>query len=338
VIPHVEIPSIKLFGPIELHPFGLLVATGIMMGSWFAQRRAQQQKIDLVDIRGAVVWAVVVGFVGAHLVSIVYYFPDRVADEGFLVLLKIWDGISSVGGFVGALIGLHIYFGRESRPFPVQLAVCATPFVAAWVTAVNVTAGQTLLLVSFALLLVYYHRGDRPWMRHADVIVQALVLGWVFGRLGCTVAFDHPGQVSHFFLAEEYKDGLPRHNLGFYEFLYTLVVMLPAILWLFRRRPKPGVISATALILYCPIRFVLDFLRSTDREGSDLRYLGLTPAQYATIGLLILGVWLLIRAWRGDFDKPLESPSGQSNRRPARRNGGPTSGGSRKRSRKKGRR
>ena len=40
----------------------------------------------LDDIRGAVLWSVVVGFVGAHLVAILAYYPERLEAEGFTAI------------------------------------------------------------------------------------------------------------------------------------------------------------------------------------------------------------------------------------------------------------
>jgi len=47
--------------------------------------------------------------------------------------------------------------------------------------------------------------------------------------------------------------------------------------------------------LYAPVRFALDFFRSTDLPNSDVRYSGLTPAQYGSLILLCAGTVLLLR-------------------------------------------
>ena len=60
--------------------------------------------------------------------------------------------------------------------------------------------------------LAIYFRG-RPWLVEADILMQALVVGWVFGRLGCTLVHDHVGAPSAFPLAIRFPDG-PRHDLG----------------------------------------------------------------------------------------------------------------------------
>lgn len=143
----------------------------------------------------------------------------------------------------------------------------------------------------------YFWRKKKPWLLHSEVAVQGLVLGWIFGRLGCTLVHDHPGIHTDFFLAINYPDG-PRHDLGFYEFLYTLLVLFPVSLWIHARRAVTGTNLATMVMLYAPFRFVCDFLRVSDRVESDKRYLGLTPAQYGCIIVFAAALSLLVHLWK----------------------------------------
>ena len=94
-----------------------------------------------------------------------------------------------------------------------------------------------------------------------------------------------------------YPDG-PRHDLGLYELLFTIV--MTAILFRYNRKPRPpGRIIALAALMYAPARFVLDFLRATDVARPDERYVGLTPAQWACLATAALGVYLWRRGARG---------------------------------------
>ncbi|MGB5218829.1 MAG: prolipoprotein diacylglyceryl transferase family protein [Smithella sp.] len=155
----------------------------------------------------------------------------------------------------------------------------------------------------FGFLLFVYTKKVRSPLLFAECILQGLVLGWIFGRLGCTIAFDHPGKLSNFFLAFDQPGGA-RHNLGFYEFLFTSLILFPATLFLHRFQVKPGTYSVVVLILYMPVRFFMDFLRldAVEKEG-DMRYLGLTPAQYGCILLFMLALFLAVRL--------LQTPSAQ---------------------------
>lgn len=244
MIPYFQIPPLHIVGSYALQPFGTLVVTGILLGAWMAQRRAREHGIERSEMSNTVFSAVAPGLLGARVFDYLFY--------GTGPLLSL--GLSSYGGFLGALIGMTVYFTWFNR---------------------------------------------KAWLEYADIIVQSLVLGWIFGRLGCTVAHDHPGYLTDFFLAVQYPGGA-RHNLGLYEFVYTLVVLFPATLWLNAYERKKGyhlgLHVGAASLLYGPVRFVLDMMRSTDQVASDERYWGLTPAQYASLALTVYGAVMLSRA------------------------------------------
>jgi phosphatidylglycerol:prolipoprotein diacylglycerol transferase len=171
-----------------------------------------------------------------------------------LLLLRLWEGLSSFGGFVGAFVG-----------------------AIAW--------------------RVHYKAELLPY---ADIVASSFPVSWTFGRLGCTVAHDHPGVFSDFFLAVRYPDG-GRHDLGFYELLIT--VPIAALFLVLRRKPRPwGFYGGVLCAYYAPLRFCLDFLRERPESVApglfgtgDVRYLGLTPAQWACLPLFSLGIHLLMR-------------------------------------------
>jgi phosphatidylglycerol:prolipoprotein diacylglycerol transferase len=141
-------------------------------------------------------------------------------------------------------------------------------------------------------LFLWCKRNDQPVMPYADSLAFGLATGWMFGRLGCFTAHDHPGSHTSFFLAVRYPDG-PRHDLGLDEALWAAgISLLFAIL---RRKRRPLGIYVTILtIAYAPVRFGLDFLRATDVAEPDPRYFGLTPAQWGCFAVLVAGIGLAI--------------------------------------------
>jgi len=248
-LPYGKPPSLEL-GPLSFHVFGFLVGTAIIAGTVVSSRRSKLLGLDERVLNEVAMWAVVPGMIGAHLYSAVFYFPEKVLEDP-LYLLYFWEGISSFGGFLGGAAGVVYYFRKNRLPF---------------------------------------------W-DHGEPLLYGFVFAWIFGRMGCTVAFDHPGLATDFFLGMPYPQALAvhgvveaagtvRHNLGFYECLYSMIMF--AVLWSQRSRPLfAGWIMSTTLLLYCPIRFALDFLRA-----SDAVYLGMTAGQYAAIGLFVVGLWV----------------------------------------------
>jgi phosphatidylglycerol:prolipoprotein diacylglycerol transferase len=66
-------------------------------------------------------------------------------------------------------------------------------------------------------------------------------------------------------------------------------------------------------MVYAPGRFALDFLRNEDLGHSDVRYFGLTPAQYGCMVILVAGFFVLRRAkryppWPEPGTKPFVDP------------------------------
>lgn len=266
MIPYLSPPEFHIPLPftehhITLYGFGMCVAAAILFGSWVMQRRVAKLGLDLDTARDLLYAVFIGGFVGAHLVDVFVYRPAELAQDP-LLLFKVWNGISSFGGFVGALAGVLVFF----RLRPVSR--------------------------------------ERFW-GYCEATTWALPFGWILGRLGCSLAHDHPGIKSDCFLAVatppvadqqryDLPDG-PFLDLGMLEFGYTL--LLCGVLLILDRKPRPvGFYITCVPILYAPVRFGLDFLRLR-----DARYLGLTPGQYIAIGLAVFAIWLWRRRPRGVY-------------------------------------
>jgi phosphatidylglycerol---prolipoprotein diacylglyceryl transferase len=246
MIPYFEQPQLHL-GPITIHAFGALIATGILLAFRVIRNRAPRDGLDPVLAERLAMRMVIVGFIMAHIVDRLAYYPRDVLANP-LSLLYIWQSISSFGGFIGAVL--------------------------------------------VAFLFMRSHRGNLGW-RYLDLIAYAFPLAWMFGRMGCTVAFDHPGLETHFFLGERYSDHVVRHNLGLDEALYTAVLVL-LFHQLGKGKPRaPGFFVGLLPLVYAPVRFLLDFLRI-----DDARYFGLTPGQYGSVLLVVAGTTVIHRAVR----------------------------------------
>jgi phosphatidylglycerol:prolipoprotein diacylglycerol transferase len=247
LIPYFHQPGIAL-GPVSIYAFGVLVGTGIFVTFLIIRHRALALNLDNSLIEQMILWILVAGFLMAHIFDRIAYFPAETLDDP-LSLLRIWDGISSFGGFLGATIGIFLFF-RYSK----------------------IRAGR--------------------W-QYLDLIAYAFPVAWVFGRTGCFVAYDHPGIPTSFFLGQVYSDGIVRHNLGFEEALYMLPVAVLFLALGHNKTHRGGFFVGLLCVLYAPARFLLDFLRIIDEK-----YFGLTPGQYGSILLLLLGAWIL---WRSRY-------------------------------------
>lgn len=124
---------------------------------------------------------------------------------------------------------------------------------------------------------------------YADCIAWGAAPGWTVGRIGCFLIHDHPGTLTHFFLAVKQPDGAARHDLGLYDGLLSLFIFF-VLMVVRRKKPRHGTLVLTLMGVYASVRFFLDFLRVT-----DVRYLGFTPAQYASVLMLCMVVWFVVK-------------------------------------------
>ncbi len=103
MIPYVKVPELNI-GPVPLHPFGLLVATGVIVGTALATSRARKRGFDLDRLNSFITWMLVVGFVCGHMLDEIFYHPEEIAQDGPRFFM-LWEGLSSFGGFTGGSSG-----------------------------------------------------------------------------------------------------------------------------------------------------------------------------------------------------------------------------------------
>ena len=136
----------------------------------------------------------------------------------------------------------------------------------------------------------------KDFLTHCELAAWTICFAWFFGRVGCATVHDHPGAATDFPLGIAFPDGIVRHDLGFYEALWWLVIC--TVVWFADKKPRPqGFYFAIIPIMYAPARFSFDFLRESVHNGGDIRYFGLTPAQYFSVGIFIVGLYWLRRMW-----------------------------------------
>src|SRR5258706_11938167 len=103
MIPWFDIRFPKL-GPLEIHMFGILVATGILVGARLTRRRAAQ--LGLVDelVSSVITFILICGFLVSHWFDVVAY--QLASHPTFWDVINPFGGLSSFGGVVRALGGL----------------------------------------------------------------------------------------------------------------------------------------------------------------------------------------------------------------------------------------
>jgi phosphatidylglycerol:prolipoprotein diacylglycerol transferase len=100
-------------GPLRLRPTGLLTALGIVVGLAVALRAARRDGLDGRTLLRSAALACGLGLVGAHLTHLLAYHPEELDDPW--ALLRLGDGLSSLGGIAGGALGGWLGL-RRARP------------------------------------------------------------------------------------------------------------------------------------------------------------------------------------------------------------------------------
>jgi len=136
--------------------------------------------------------------------------------------------------------------------------------------------------------LVFTRARRLNFLQYAETLIIGLPLGLAIGRIGCYVNRMHPGIRTNLPIGVRYPDGV-RFDLGLME-AFSAALLFGTILLLRRRARPEGFFMAVVMLWYGTVRFFTDFLRI-----EDTRYLGLTPAQYGSLILIIGGVILFVK-------------------------------------------
>jgi prolipoprotein diacylglyceryltransferase len=354
VLPLLTLPffrpeALHIVGPLSIQPFGVLLAAGFILGSLWCQKYARQRGIDPKTYTDILFWIALGAIVGGHIGHI-FYEPKQYLENP-LDILKVWSGLSSFGGYF-ACTALAVWFFRSRGIHPMRggdLLMIGLAFggfigrmgcfvvhdhVGAEVEDTPVWVQNTIghLAVQFPDQDKASEIGaralDDKLPGASGVRSDAMRRGRAFccpedsasERCPCT---EDQAVAAVGAFAKHFPDGAigdRRYDLGLMDSLLWLTVFLALVIA--ARKPRhEGHLLAMAPMIYAPIRLVWDGLRNTDLGGQaqDVRYLGLTPGQWAAFVLFGLGLWTLWMSrrrpvWPGPDDKPWVEPASAKTR------------------------
>lgn len=200
--------------------------------------------------------------------------PKDVIDVAALVL---------IAAFIGARL-VHVFLYE-----PAYYLAHPGEIVKVWEGGLSSFGGFLGAILAAAWFIRRRHIAFLPF---SDAVFGCLPIGYAIGRLGCHITRMHPGIACTNVLCVPFPDGVRRLDLGLLEALLWAIIAV-VVFVLRRRLVRIGMTTALVVGLYGIGRFWLDFLRV-----ADARYLGLTPAQYGSIALVITGMALFIRRAR----------------------------------------
>jgi len=218
VIPWILPPTLNL-GPFTIQAFGVITAIGILVGVQLAARAATRDGLEGRVVQDFAVVGVAAGVIGAHLVHLGFYHQEELREP--LRILMFWEGLSSMGGLLGAIVAAAIWFRRRRLAFQPYSDAFAIGMAPGWgiarlgcfsvhdhpgirsdfFLAVNFPGGARHDLGLYEALLLFAIAGLLYGLRHREALRGKLmaVLGLVYGTGRFLLDFlrARPGEVPY---------------------------------------------------------------------------------------------------------------------------------------------
>jgi phosphatidylglycerol---prolipoprotein diacylglyceryl transferase len=258
-------PQLFHYGRFFLPTYGLLVATGVLLGLWISVRNAQREGIDPDKVWNLGILVVLSGIVGAKILYVAYDWSSYTHWTDIFSLSTLQAGGVFSGGLIGALVAAAWYIRKEHLP---PLATCD-------VCMPGLAFG------------------------HAIGRLGCFAAGCCFGKpTNAWWGVTFTNQVAHQLVETPLNQALQPTQL--FEFAVELANFF-FLMWLLRRKKFDGQVFGAYLIVYGVARFFIEFLRGDPGRGSVFGGL-ISGTQLIAIGLVVLGgfIWWL----KGGAQKP----------------------------------
>ena len=264
-------PVLIHFGNGGLRWYGLLWAIGIY-AAWFINDRMYKHEHCPENWSTYFFFYITIGaFVGSRIGHCLFYgWQDGVNPylEHPLRMLEVWKGgMSSHGGAIGIIIAAWLLNKYRFSRYP--------KFKTSWIWILD------RLCIGVCLTGALIRLGN---LMNSEIYGGPTSLPWGF-------IFVRDGQTE------------PCHPTQIYEMIYLLVafaVTLPLYLKTDARK-REGLLLGVFLIIVFFTRFMLEFIKN-DQEAFEAGHV-LNMGQILSIPFVVLGIFLIIRAYRKSYDE-----------------------------------
>jgi len=270
-------------GPLDIRWYALAYVAGIVFGWWYASRLARinavwrpgEPPVTPLQLDDLVLWITLGIILGGRFGFALFYQPSLYAklfigaDWGErLALFRLWDGgMSFHGGLIGVSLAI-VWFARKNRIRLLSLGDLVAP-----VAPIGLFFGRVANFINGEL---WGRPTDAPW----GMVFCNRTIETTYGFCPAGEVARHPSQL--------YEAGLEG-------------IALAAILWLavfkWRLLAKPGYVTGIFLFGYGLTRASLENVRQPDPGKLSELPLGLTMGMMLSVPMMIIGAWLIWRAW-----------------------------------------
>ncbi|MBT3181409.1 MAG: prolipoprotein diacylglyceryl transferase [Deltaproteobacteria bacterium] len=252
--------KIPLFGGITIHTYGVLVATGFVLGISWAVHESKRLGQDPAKMLDLVFYLLIAAIVGSRVFHV--FISQRTEFfQNPLILFQVWRG------------GLVFYGGL----------ICCL-LVAVWF----IRRHKMKLLITLDIFAPAISIG------HAVGRIGCLMAGCCYGREashGAWYSLTFPGVVDSFA-----PGGTPLFPTQLMEVTGELIIL--SILMIVRRFKRfDGQLMATYLMLYAVLRYFNEFFRGDFERGFVIDP-WLSTSQSLSILLFAVGLFMYIKLWK----------------------------------------
>ena len=270
---------VKLFGPIKIHSYGLMLALAFLTAIWLAQRDAKRKGIDPDTVGDVAIWLLISGVLGARLMFVALN-PSLFLLSQPLSILKIWEGgLVFYGGIIVAVpVGIFILRRRQVDVW--HFADVAVPYVA--------LAHAIGRIGCFLNGCCFGRPSGVPWAVSFPKLLDET------GAIVGSPVYEH--QLYYCdppLISADAARSLPVHPTQLYSAL-GLAIISCLLLLLWRRRMFTGQIFWSYVLVYSAFRFCIEILRGDSLQNPQILW-GLTISQIIGAVLFVIASVILAR-------------------------------------------
>lgn len=240
-----------------LPTYGLLVATGVLLGLWISVRNSARQGIDPDKAWNLGILVVLAGIVGAKVLYVIYEWNHSyVSWTDIFSINTLRSGGVFSGGLLAALVAAVWYIRKEKLP---PLATCDA-------FGPGLALGHAIGRLGCFAAGCCYGKPTHAWwgVTFTNPLANQLVGTPLNEALEPTQLFESAVELANFFL----------------------------LMWMLKRKKFDGQVFGAYLVLYGVARFFIEFLRGDPGRGEVFGGL-MTGTQLIAIGLVVAGgvIW-----------------------------------------------
>lgn len=259
------LPFVEIFG-FSLPMYGLLAILGLFIAVFVATRLANIAGVPASDIVFASFYCAIGILIGAKLMYFITMLPkfitnfDVFLENPFGVIMYVFSGFVFYGGLIGGALGVVLYCKQFKMPL-------------------------------------------KPFMQ---VAAPAIPLMHGIARIGCLCAgccygMEYDGPFAITYPENSFTQGMagvPRFPTQLIETIVNIILFVVLYIMVKRGKSKDGQAIGVYIIVYCLMRFCLEFVRGDEVRGI---LFGLSTSQWISVVLLPFGIYIITKKNKEDF-------------------------------------